>query len=361
MRSNDLSDIKKRIYDEDKIEEILLELGCQHVKLVGNRFECGLPVEFGSKNNRAVQVYVSESLPARIRNKGISGDLYSVVGYILYEVMSFDELRECIHQVKAWVCNLFNWDEYLVIQDDFDEIVEVKDRLPFLRDIQKKRKRRKSKNQYGLNKKNRVLNEETAFKRFIELPHKNFLEDGIKLSTQVEFGVMFDMESERVVFPVHNENGELISIKGRYVGNDKQIEEDVKYLYLHNFDKSIELYNYHRAFKYIQEQGEVIVFESEKSCMKAYQYGFKNTVAICGSDLSPIQANMLKKLEATIIFAFDKGIEVKHIEKQSQQIKTRKCFFIIDRLGLLAEDDSPVDKGEEIWKKLYKNCLKEIS
>jgi DNA primase len=359
MHENDLAVIKERIYEEGLIETILEELECQNIRQVSNRWEAQLPERFGSKNRRAVQVYEMPSLPSRVRNKGISGDIYLLVGYILYETTSFEELQEHLYQVKTWICNTLGWDEYLSIGDDFSEVVTTKDHLSFLRDIQKKRKQRK-RIQNILDKKNKVLDKNAVFSWYIKCPHKSFLDDGISIKTQKEFEIMFDLETERVVFPIYNINGELVSVKGRYVGKDEWILEEVKYLYLYNFDKSIELFNLHRALKYIKECGEVIVFEAEKSCMKAWQYGFKNTVAIMGSELSPYQAYLLKKLEVNIIFAFDNDMSVEHVKNQAKQIKTRKCFYIKDTLGLLGEKDSPVDKGEIAWRRLYKECVKAI-
>lgn len=65
---------------------------------------------------------------------------------------------------------------------------------------------------------------------------------------------------------------------------------------------------------------------------------------------------MLKKLEANIIFAFDNDIDEEHVKKQAKQIKTRKCFYIKDRFGLLGERDAPVDVNREVWIKLYEEC-----
>lgn len=360
MSNDDLQLIKKRIYDEELIEKLLDELGCENVKYVGNRFEAGLPTSFGSTNRRTVQVYDSEHLASRVRSKGVRGDIYLLVGFILYDARDFEELQENLFQVKAWICNLFNWNEYLSRQDDFEEIVEKKDYLFYLRGIQKKRKKRKSFKK-NLDKKNTILDKDKATNWYVKSPHKVFLDDGVDIETQKEFEVMFDMDSERVVFPIYNAEGELVSVKGRYVGKNQQTMEDVKYIYLYHFDKSIELYNLNKAYEYIKNLGEVIVFESEKSCMKAWQYGVKNTVAISGNEISPIQIYLLKSLEANIVFAFDNDIELEHIEKVASQIKTRKSFYIKDDIGLLGEKDSPVDGGKSVWEKIYSSCMKTIT
>jgi len=361
MAIKDLSAIKERIYEENKIEEILEALECEYIKLIGGRrYECQLPPKFHSSNRRSVQVYLTETLPSKIRSKGISGDIYTLVGYILYEATDEEALKEVLHQVKAWICNLFGWSEYLEKGDDFEESPPQKDYLAFLRPIQKERKKRKRLRALR-DKENEILDKEKVFSWYRQIgAHVSFLEDGINVRTQKLFEIMYDIETDRVVFPIYNSRGELVSVKGRYVGNDEWTMENIKYLYLYSFDKGIELFNLHRALPHIKKKGEVIVFEAEKSCMKAHQYGFKNTVAIAGSELSPVQAHLLITLEANIIFAFDNDMDEEHVKKQAKQIRTRKCFWIHDTLGLLGDKDAPVDKGKDVWLRLYGECIKTI-
>ncbi len=354
---DDLKVIKERIFNEDRIEDILEQLDCEYIKHVGNRWEAQLPLKFGSNNKRSVQVYEDENLTSRVRSKGIRGDIYSLIAYILFEITEFEDVKDNLFQIKAWICNTLGYHEYMEMRDDFEE--EKKDYLSFLRPIQKQRKRRQLIEKWTT-KENKVLDKDKVFSWFVKYPHKNFLDDGINIKTQKEFEIMFDIDTQRVVFPIYNKDGELISVKGRYVGDDEYILNEMKYLYLYNFDKSIELYNLHRALPYIKETGEVIVFEAEKSPMKAWQYGYKNTVAIMGSELSPIQAYLLRNLDANIIFAYDNDMELDFVKKQAKQIRTRKCFYIKDDFELLEEKQAPVDGGKEIWEKLYRECVKAL-
>lgn len=355
--SNDLREIKQRLLDNSfLIEELLEHLGCEYIKTTSNRIEAQLPEKFGSNNKRSVQVYLNDFLSSKVRSRGVSTDIFGLITYLNHEIDG-EQAQEYLYESKVVICNLFGWDEFLKneIGDDFSE--ETQDPLAFLRKVQKNRKKRtRFKNM--IIKENRVLDKEKTFSWYVKSPHKSFLDDGIDIKTQIEFEVMYDMDTQRVVFPIYNRNGELISIKGRYVGNDKYIMEEMKYLYLFHFDKSIELFNLHRAYEHIKKTGEVIVFESEKSCMKAWQYGFYNTVSIMGNDLSPVQAYLLRTLEANIIFAYDKDIKIDFIKKQASQIRTRKCFYIDDEENLLKEKDSPVDRGEKIWRKLYEGFVK---
>lgn len=351
--SNDLTEIKERIYDEDKIIFLLEELDCEYVKDVGERVEAQLPSKFNSNNKRAVQIYKTESLNGYVRNKGMSGDIFVIVAYILYEAEDFEQATKHLYQCKTWVCNTLGWDEYLGKDGDFSQEVEKVDYLAFLRPVQKKRKERERREKLGY-KENKPISE-SVVDRYFPYAHYSFYKDGIHPKTQQFFGVMFDRESERVVYPMHNRDGELIGVKGRYIGKNQRILDEIKYLFLHRCDKSIELWNYHRALEHIKRVGEVIVFESAKSVMLAWQWGFKNCVSIEGSEISPVQAMLLKQLDVTIVFAFDKDIEQDHILKQTRQIKSRVTKAVYDKENLLEEKDSPVDKGKETWTHLYTN------
>lgn len=352
---DDLKEIKKRIVEEDRIEELLNELGCEYVEKRGERWEAQLPERFGSTNKRAVQVYENDNLSSFVRNKGFKGDIYGLVGFLEYDIDDFDLVKENLFQIKAIICNSLGYEEYLEKGDDFEEKPDYNDYLFFLRDVQKERKQRQRLNQLTF-KENKVR-DESIMNRFVHYPHHKFLKDGIGIETQRKFGVCFDPMSERVVYPVHNKDGGLIGTKGRYVGNNKAILDRVKYIYLHPCDKSIELYNYHRAYDHIIESNEVIVFESAKSCMLADQYGYKNSVSIEGSEVSPIQAHMLKKLGVVITFAFDHDMDTKIIRKNINQIKNRikkvvkddgECFS-----GTLSGKDAPIDRGKDLWAELY--------
>lgn len=350
-----LEEVKVRIREEELIGKILEELECTFISKRGNRYEAGLPPRYKSNNRRAVQVYDNEYLSIKIRNKGISGDIYSLVGYILYDIETFEELMAYLHQVKAWIYNLFDWEEDYQEGDDFSEIIPKVDRLKFLRGIKSKRKERNRTRTISERVENEVLDKESIFSKYWKYPHVNFLEDGVSLRTQNEYGVMFDSNTNRVVFPIYNEEGELVSVKGRYVGEEERILKEIKYLYLYRFDKGAELFNLHKAKEHIKRLGYVIIFESEKSCMKAWQYGIKNTVAISGFEITPIQVMKIKKLGVDLVFAYDK--DMTYEENFKSHIKglarTRLVYYLEDKENLLGEKDSPIDKGLEVFKKLY--------
>jgi len=352
---SDLREIKNRIYDEELIIDILEALECLNIneEQNGQLFTAQLPIEFQSNNKRAVQVKNNESLTSHIRNRGIQGDIFSIIGYILFDCQEFEDVKENLYEIKAWICNLFGWNEYMDFVTGFKSIPKKQEWNSWLKPYLSSNKTRDL-FEDNLNRKNRPI-DRSIFTRYIMKPHYEFIKSGINCQTQREFEIGFCMDTQRVIYPIYDNDGkEIVGIKGRYVGKNKDVAEQKKYLYLIPCDKSILLYNLHRALPYIQEKQEVYVFESAKSCMLAYQYGFKNAVSIEGNEMSNVQAYLLIQLKVPIIFCFDKDMDLSFIKKQAKLIRGGICYTILDKEDLLNEKDSPIDRGKETWEYLIK-------
>ena len=312
----DAKEIKKRLYEEERIEELLEILGCQniHREQYGKLICAQLPPEFDSDNKRSVQVKVNESLSSNIRSRNIHGDIYNVIGYILYHTDTSEKIKERFYEIVQYVCNLFDYE--LSINE------KKTDWCYFLRPVQKER----NKELYLENiPENDILNDNVMDKYLPYLHHK-WCNEGINHKTRDIFDIRFDLETARIVFPIHNKNGKLIGVKGRSVTDDI----DNKYIFLYPCLKTLELFNLHRATEFICERKEVIVFESEKSCMLATQWGVENCVALMGCDLSPVQTKLLREfgLDVEITFMFDADKDIEFIGKQIRQIKNRNVSYV---------------------------------
>ena len=87
--------------------------------------------------------------------------------------------------------------------------------------------------------------------------------------------------------------------------------------------------------------------------MKADTWGIKNTGAILTSHLNPYQMKILIKLGCKVVFALDKGVDVREDDNIQRLKRYLDVEYIFDKDGLLEDKMSPVDAGEEVWKKLY--------
>lgn len=91
----------------------------------------------------------------------------------------------------------------------------------------------------------------------------------------------------RVVIPIHNESGQPVAYAGRSLGDEKP-----KYKLPAGFQKSLVLYNLHRALK-AREGSAVVVVEGYFDAMKVSQAGFRRVVALMGATLSDHQERLL--------------------------------------------------------------------
>lgn len=353
---SDLKKIKDKLRDQDKIIKLLEAIGCEYVKEEqhGKLITAQLPERFYSNNKRATQVRLNESLSCYIRNRAdFKGDIFSLVSYIHHEKRG-EEIQKDLPKAKEFICKLFGWNEFL---SKTKGTIVVKDYTASLKEIigGKKRKREI--------KPNPILPEEIMQQYYPygkPLPFQDWIDEGISYKTQQFYGVGFDLESKRVVFPLRNRFGQIVGVKGRIM----KIEDDPerKYLYLYHCNNSYELFNFHNAHPYILMEKKVYIYEAEKSCMKAFDWGIYNTVAIGASDISEIQADMVKNLglDIEVVLCYDKDKTPQEIKEYAQVFKGRKVYGMFDVDNLLQGKDAPVDRGFEVWSKLVENNIYEI-
>jgi len=108
----------------------------------------------------------------------------------------------------------------------------------------------------------------------------------------------------RIIFPIHNLEGEPIGFTGRiYEASDQAKYINSKESII--FKKGQILFNYHRAKKEIQRKKEVIIVEGNMDAIRMYASGIKNVVALMGTSLTNDQVNIIKSLRAKVILLLD--------------------------------------------------------
>jgi DNA primase len=353
---NDFQLIKKRIFEEEKIEHILEELGCWSVttEQKGELYVAGLP---DGDNDRSVQVRNKEGLSSHIRSKGVKGDIFDIVGYIQFELETEKERTDNLHRIKYWICNLLG---YLEFVDEFYRVTS--DNYEAKPEYNKWLSKACSSNKSSILQFNKtwcssILND------YGTVPYMGWLTEGISVRTQKAFGVGIDVRSERVTFPIHNKDGELIGVKGRYCGSDSRIEDKFKYLYIIPCNKSIEFFNLHRALPFIDKYKEVLIVEGAKTTMLLDQWGYKNCISIEGDSLSDDQITLLKTLglDINFVFIWDKDKSLEFIKEEVQRLQGRKRFAVYDKDNYLTEKDSPTDKGKKVFQTLINSYKYKIS
>lgn len=150
--------------------------------------------------------------------------------------------------------------------------------------------------------------DESILDKYIPLANKRFIKDNISITAQQFFNIRYDVESQGIVIPIHNQIGELIGIKVRC--NYKVQDGEVKYYYLIPCQMSQTLYGYSQNYNYLVNN-VIYIFESEKAVMQCFSYGIRNCVALGSGSISRKQVRMLFELKPKkIIFMHDVGYDL---------------------------------------------------
>lgn len=186
---------------------------------------------------------------------------------------------------------------------------------------------------------------------------QGWIDEGITPETLKQYQVMYDPFSNRIVFPIEDLKGNIISIKGRTLDLDYKEKKLAKYIYFQHINNVDFLFGYYRHISEIQNKKEIILFEAEKSVMISEAWGIKNTCAIMTSHLNSVQIPILIKLGVRVVFALDKEINIRKDDNIKKLCRFVKVEYINDTENLIEDKMSPVDKDREVWNRLYERRL----
>ena len=212
------------------------------------------------------------------------------------------------------------------------------------------------------------------------LPHpiiKIWEDEGISREVMNSAGICYDPKNCGIVIPHYDINNRLIGVRERLLA-EENIEKYGKYRpayigrQMYNHPLSFALYNLNHSKNNISHIGKAFVFEGEKSSLLYRSYfGEENdiSVASCGSSFISYQAWLLINQGAKeIIIAYDKQFKKNNDDEFKKLIKNLKNIhnkygkyinisFMWDKENLLDYKMSPIDKGKEIFLKLYKKRI----
>lgn len=182
--------------------------------------------------------------------------------------------------------------------------------------------------------------------------------EGISRESLDKYQVRYDAFSDRLVYPIKNLEGKIVNVGGRALAKDWKERGERKYTYFYSWGTINTIYGLSDNINYIKSSGEIIIFEGCKSVLLADTWGIHNTGAILTSHLSKNQMKILASLGCRVTFALDKDVDPcndKNIRKLAHYVSVRS---VIDRDNLLGDKDSPVDRGFDVFKRVYDNLYK---
>ena len=325
-----ITKIKESLIDDiDKIRNILEEIGCLKIKLVKDNFKFANDDEGTfSGNGNTLNIH---TLSYCSYSHNIRGDILTLVSY-----KRNTELGGAI----KWLA------DFLGLDWEYREKKSIT--LPFSGFFMNFEKVQEENYKYE-------TYDDSIVRKYEECGLSLYwIKDGISALTQEHFRIGYDPYSMRITIPWFDEIGRCIGFQGRL--DRSEVEDwECKYLPVIPFFKGNTLYGLYQAYNDIQNKGEVIIVESEKSVLKAYQMGITNVVAIGCHSLSPRQIKIIKSLAVDVCIAYDSDVPLEEMIEEGKNCIIDNIFFnntvtVLDMDGL-GDKISVFDLNKEVVDK----------
>jgi len=163
----------------------------------------------------------------------------------------------------------------------------------------------------------------------------------------------YDRFRSRIMFPIEDGSGRVIGFSGRIFGVTD--ESEAKYINSPQsilFDKSKALYGYSRAKDEMRKENRVVLVEGQIDVLLSHQAGFKNTVGVSGTALSPEHLRMMKRMTDNLVTAFDADSAGIAAGARAYKLAIEEGFNVT--LAELPEGMDPADlvlRDPSLWRK----------
>jgi DNA primase len=333
-------DIKQYILENEKVEFILEEIGCQTVKWHNSGYwTCGNPPP--SDNKSAITIY-SPNLNCvnYTKDMPLPSDIISLIEFI--KGVNFFQALKYLHEIL-----------------DLDFYKDQEEDLPQSLVLTKMMKK--------IKKGEHIDEDNTPIKPIPETilsyykPHVNdfWKNDNVPYAVQQEWELMYDEFTNRIIIPIRDEIGQLVGCKGRLFKTELS-EEDLKYLYVEPTPRNKILYGLYKTYPFIKQENRVYCLEAEKSVHQLWSYGYKNSIATGGERVSKLQVEKIIRLNVDTCFAFDEDVSQEKIDNILKMFPDGiSVFSIIDKEKILNHKQSPSDDPSK-WEYLIKNNIYKI-
>ena len=335
-----VNELKEYLLDNGLCEDVLVALGCGHVRNRGEYISASNP---DGDNKQAIILYLNENLNCvnytrQITKTKRATDIFDLVAY--FEDCTFPE-------AMRWVCNTVNLDYYKE-PEDVPESLQI---LKLLKSMSSEENNEEDDTPV------KPISEK-ILDYYIPYGNKMFEDDGISLEVQQEFEVGFDPASGYITIPIRDSLGALCGIKGRYFGQPD--EHHSKYMYIEKCNKAKILYGYWQNKECIKNSKNLIIVESEKGVQQLATMGFYNAVSTGGKTISKHQVELITRTGCAPIFAYDQDVSKNELKNIANMFMDGvPIFAMIDKDNILNEKESPSDSPEK-FRYLLKNNVYRI-
>ncbi len=125
------------------------------------------------------------------------------------------------------------------------------------------------------------------------------------LSLRYDDGTLADRFRERAMFPIHSVSGRVIAFSGRTLRSDGSVAKYVNSPETPIYIKSRALYGIALAKSDIVRADKCYLAEGNVDVVSMHQIGLRNTVASCGTSLTPEQIHGIHKFTENVTVMYD--------------------------------------------------------
>lgn len=162
----------------------------------------------------------------------------------------------------------------------------------------------------------------------------------------------------RVMFPIHNDYGEVVAFSGRTLESDSKAAKYVNSPETPLFTKGRVLYGLHKTKRDLIEKNAAIVCEGQIDLISAFEAGVRHVIAPQGTAFTTDQARLLKRYVETVLLCFDSDAAGKKAADRSVPALLSQGLTVkIAALPAGEDPDSLIRKqGPEAFLKLVENA-----
>lgn len=172
-----------------------------------------------------------------------------------------------------------------------------------------------------------------------------------------EKGSFYDRFRKRIIFPLFNQNGQVIGFSGRTLTNEK----GAKYVNTPEtilYHKRETLFGINKTKDAIKKKGTALLVEGEFDMLSCFRVGITHTVAVKGSAVTHEQLLLLKRYTQKITFCLDADLSGQETTKKAiadaEQLGFEICIIALDPYK---DPDEAITHDLTLFKKKSENPL----
>lgn len=336
----DTVSLKKYIYENNKIEYVLQEIGCGNIKYHSNKdfYSCS---NYNGDNPGAVNVKNCPQLWVtnwtRQNEFPEGSDIFNLVQYS--KQCSFVESVKYLHKILDLDYNPYKKQEK---KEKFDPLNVFKRVLSARRRV-------------DVNEIHAISDE--ALNDYVPMLHISWFREGVMPWTREKFGIAYSYKHKRVVIPLRSWlDGSLLGFNQRTTIENYEELGISKYFITPSYQKSLNLYGLWENREEIEQKRYVVIVESEKSVLKRHSLNDGTCVALQGKTLSDEQLRIILGLDVDeVIVALDNDVPIEEVRYMCEKFyRFRKVSYVKDSWDLLDKKDSPCDVKNKVYNFLMK-------